>query len=84
MASAGGLTKIHVHTNEPYDTIKFLMQFAPIREGRIEDMQYEADAYTAAKNPRADQSPATRAPVVSCSDNNVDRAYVVVFAWSWV
>lgn len=78
MASAGGLTKIHVHTNEPYDTIKFLMQFAPIREGRIEDMQYEADAYTAAKNPRADQSPATRAPVVGCSDQNVDRAYVVV------
>lgn len=78
MASAGGLTKIHVHTNEPYDTIKFLMQFAPIREGRIEDMQYEADAYTAAVNAGAKKPPDKGAPMAGCSDREIERAYVVV------
>lgn len=78
MASAGGLTKIHVHTNEPYDTIRYLMQFAPIREGRIEDMQFQADKYTgsaAAGSATSSGGPATTA---NCADQEIQRAYVVV------
>ncbi len=79
MASAGGLTKIHVHTNEPYDTIKYLMQFAPIREGRIEDMQYQANEYAAGPATGVESRP--RRPTAStegCSDDSVQCAYVVV------
>jgi DAK2 domain fusion protein YloV len=77
MASSGGLTKIHVHTNEPYDVIQYLMTFAPIREGRIEDMQVQADAYAA--GPAVQGAAAT--PLIStegCGQETVDRAYVVV------
>ena len=76
MASAGGLTKVHVHTNEPYDAIRYLMRFAPIREGRIEDMQYQADEY-------AGMSPAPEATDQmqtsgGCAERELDTAYVVV------
>lgn len=78
MASAGGLTKIHVHTNEPYETIKYLMQFAPIREGRIEDMQYEADQYTAGVNAVSEKHSAGTSGQPGCPDQELDRAYIVV------
>ncbi|MFZ2412889.1 MAG: hypothetical protein WAW16_01515, partial [Candidatus Cryosericum sp.] len=78
MASAGGLTKIHVHTNEPYDTIKYLMQFAPIREGRIEDMQYQANEYAAGPAIDGGSSMKPIASTEGCSDDNVQCAYVVV------
>lgn len=77
MASAGGLTKIHVHTNEPYDTIRYLMQFAPIREGRIEDMQFQANEYTGTAAGSA-ASPAAPSATPSCADEEIQRAYVVV------
>lgn len=77
MASAQGLTKIHVHTNEPYDVIQYLMTFAPIREGRIEDMQVQADTYAAGT---AAQGTVTSPPASTggCAEKDVDRAYVVV------
>jgi len=78
MASAGGLTKIHVHTNEPYDAIEYIMKFAPIREGRIEDMQYQADEYAGGPASGADSSSRTLASTEGCTDENVQRAYVVV------
>ncbi|MHB8071313.1 MAG: DAK2 domain-containing protein [Candidatus Cryosericum sp.] len=74
MASAQGLTKIHVHTNEPYDVIRYLMTFAPIREGRIEDMQVQADVYAAGSAVQGTSLP----PTGGCAEENVDRAYVVV------
>ncbi|MHC1679270.1 MAG: DAK2 domain-containing protein [Candidatus Cryosericum sp.] len=79
MASAGGLTKIHVHTNEPYDTIQYLMKFAPIREGRIEDMQYQANEY--ASGPASSGTGSLSKALAStegCADEGVERAYVVV------
>ncbi len=77
MASAGGLTKVHVHTNEPYDVIQYLMTFAPIREGRIEDMQVQADMYAEGTAlPSAQEKPSTSTK--GCSQENMDRAYVVV------
>jgi uncharacterized protein len=78
MASAGGLTKIHVHTNEPYDTIKYLMQFAPIREGRIEDMQFQANEYAAGPATGEGSSSKPIASTEGCGDDNVQCAYVVV------
>lgn len=78
MASAGGLTKIHVHTNEPYDTIQYLMKFAPIREGRIEDMQYQANEYTSGPASGAGSSSKPLASTEGCADERVQRAYVVV------
>jgi hypothetical protein len=78
MASAGGLTKIHVHTNEPYDTIQYLMKFAPIREARIEDMQYQADEYASDSASGAGSPAAPRASTEGCADESVQRAYVVV------
>ena len=78
MASAGGLTKIHVHTNEPYDTIQYLMKFAPIREGRIEDMQYQANEYASGPASGAGSSSKPLASTEGCADDNVERAYVVV------
>jgi DAK2 domain fusion protein YloV len=78
MASAGGLTKIHVHTNEPYDTIQYLMKFAPIREGRIEDMQYQANEYANGPASGASSSSKPLASIEGCADDNVQRAYVVV------
>jgi len=79
MASAGGLTKIHVHTNEPYETIRYLMTFAPIREGRIEDMQYQTDAY-AAEGTIPEEQPAAKplASTEGCKQKDLRRAYVVV------
>ncbi|HPS69982.1 MAG TPA: DAK2 domain-containing protein [Candidatus Cryosericum sp.] len=76
MASAGGLTKVHVHTNEPYDAIRYLMQFAPIREGRIEDMQYQTDEYTGVS--AAAGATARTEPSGGCAEQEVDTAYVVV------
>jgi dihydroxyacetone kinase-like predicted kinase len=77
MASAGGLTKVHVHTNEPYDVIQYLMTFAPIREGRIEDMQVQADMYAEGSAlPSAQETPSSSTK--GCSQENMDRAYVVV------
>lgn len=78
MASAGGLTKIHVHTNEPYDAIQYLMGFAPIREGRIEDMQYQADEYANTSVSEASPSSKAFASTAGCGDGNLDQAYVVV------
>jgi hypothetical protein len=78
MASAGGLTKIHVHTNEPYDTIQYLMKFAPIREARIEDMQYQANEYAGGSASGAGSPAMLRASTEGCDDESVQRAYVVV------
>lgn len=77
MASAQGLTKIHVHTNEPYDVIRYLMTFAPIREGRIEDMQVQADTYVAGTAAQA-AAAASSAATGGCAEKDVERAYVVV------
>lgn len=76
MASAGGLTKVHVHTNEPYDAIRYLMRFAPIREGRIEDMQYQADEY-AGISPAPEATDQTQTSG-GCAERELDTAYVVV------
>ncbi|MCX6097329.1 MAG: DAK2 domain-containing protein [Caldiserica bacterium] len=78
MASAGGLTKIHVHTNEPYDAIQYLMKFAPIREGRIEDMQYQANEYIGGRPSAVNTSSQPLASAEGCPGDNIDRAYVVV------
>lgn len=78
MASAGGLTKIHVHTNEPYDAIQYLMKFAPIREGHIEDMQYQANEYAGGPASAAGSSSKSLASTEGCADDNVQYAYVVV------
>ena len=78
MASAGGLTKIHVHTNEPYEVIQYLMKFAPIREGRIEDMQYQANEYAGARPTAVNTPSQPRATTEGCAGDNIDRAYVVV------
>ena len=76
MASAGGLTKVHVHTNEPYDAIRYLMRFAPIREGRIEDMQYQANEYAGVSGtPGATDQTQTSG---GCAERELDTAYVVV------
>jgi len=76
MASAGGLTKVHVHTNEPYDAIRYLMRFAPIREGRIEDMQYQANEYAGVSGtPEATDQAQTSG---GCAERELDTAYVVV------
>lgn len=77
MASAQGLTKIHVHTNEPYDVIRYLMTFAPIREGRIEDMQVQADTYVAGAAAQVAAS-ASSAAAGGCAEKDIERAYVVV------
>jgi hypothetical protein len=76
LASAGGLTKVHVHTNEPYDAIRYLMQFAPIREAHIEDMQYQTDEYTGVSTARA--ATGQTEPPGGCAGQGVDTAYVVV------
>ena len=78
MASAGGLTKIHVHTNEPYDAIQYLMKFAPIREGRIEDMQYQANEYASDPASGAGSALKPLASTEGCADESVAYAYVVV------
>jgi DAK2 domain fusion protein YloV len=74
LASAEGLTKVHVHTNEPYDALRYLMSFGPIREARIEDMQYQSDQY-------ASQGRPAERPLVStdgCGQEGLHRACVVV------
>ncbi len=77
MASAGGLTKIHVHTNEPYEVIQYLMTFAPIREGHIEDMQTQADAYAATTTMESVSSQQI-ASAEGCGGGHLEVAYVVV------
>lgn len=79
MASAGGLTKIHVHTNEPYEAMRYLMTFAPLREGHIEDMQYEADKYAGEATGKAEQPESEPlASTEGCNQKDIHHAFVVV------
>ncbi|MHB8106479.1 MAG: DAK2 domain-containing protein [Candidatus Cryosericum sp.] len=78
MAAAGGLTKVHVHTNEPYETIQYLMKFAPIREGRIEDMQYQADEYAGGSASIVGSPTKSLASTEGCGNEYIQHAYVVV------
>ncbi len=45
VAQAGELTKIHVHSNEPYKVVEEIMQLATVTEARIENMQLEQDEF---------------------------------------
>ena len=47
VARSGNLTKLHVHSNEPYDVMKFVMQYGPLKEARIENMQEEQEEFLA-------------------------------------
>jgi DAK2 domain fusion protein YloV len=45
VAKTGELTKIHVHSNEPYKVMEFVMQYGDLREARIENMQEEQEEF---------------------------------------
>jgi len=45
VAKAGDLTKIHVHSNEPYKVMEFVMQYGELKEARIENMQEEQNEF---------------------------------------
>jgi DAK2 domain fusion protein YloV len=45
VAKAGDLTKIHIHSNEPYEVMRYVMQFGDLREARIENMQEEQEQF---------------------------------------
>ncbi len=47
VARSGKLTKLHVHSNEPYNVMKFIMQYGPVKEARIENMQQEQEEFLA-------------------------------------
>jgi DAK2 domain fusion protein YloV len=47
VAKANDLIKIHIHSNEPYKVVKYIMSFGPIKEIRIEDMQVQQDTFFA-------------------------------------
>ncbi len=60
VAKSGNLTKLHVHSNEPYSVIEFVMKYGPIKEARIENMQDEQDAFLASKAPAVPKVAANR------------------------
>lgn len=45
VARTNDLTKIHVHSNEPYKVMEFIMQYGDLREARIENMQEEQEEF---------------------------------------
>jgi len=49
VAKSGSLTKLHVHSNEPYNVMEFVMRYGPLREARIENMQEEQEKFLASK-----------------------------------
>ncbi|MGC8721763.1 MAG: DAK2 domain-containing protein [Caldisericaceae bacterium] len=48
VARANDLVKIHIHSNEPYKVLEYVMTFGPVKEARIEDMQIQEEAFVAA------------------------------------
>jgi len=49
VAKAGNLTKIHVHSNEPYKVMEHVMQYGELKEARIENMQQEQEEFLGQK-----------------------------------
>lgn len=45
VAQAGDLTKIHVHSNEPYRVVEEIMRYGTVTEARIENMQLEQEEF---------------------------------------
>ncbi len=50
VAKAGDLTKIHIHSNEPYEVMRYVMQFGDLKEARIENMQEEQEEFLQKNN----------------------------------
>jgi hypothetical protein len=46
VADAEDLTKIHIHSNEPYKVIAYALDKGEIKEAHIENMQIQTDAFT--------------------------------------
>ncbi len=53
VAKTGNLTKVHVHSNEPYKVMEFVMKYGELREARIENMQEEQEAFLKMATPSA-------------------------------
>ncbi len=49
VAKTGDLTKIHVHSNEPYKVMEHVMQYGELKEARIENMQLEQEEFLKGK-----------------------------------
>ncbi len=49
VAKAGNLTKIHVHSNEPYKVMEHVMKYGELKEARIENMQQEQEEFLGEK-----------------------------------
>ncbi len=49
VAKAGNLTKIHVHSNEPYKVMEHVMKYGELKEARIENMQQEQEEFLGQK-----------------------------------
>lgn len=46
VADADNLTKIHIHSNEPYKVIAYILDKGDIKEAHIENMQIQTDEFT--------------------------------------
>ncbi|MGC9171332.1 DAK2 domain-containing protein [Caldisericum sp.] len=49
VADAEDLTKIHIHSNEPYKVIAYVLDKGDIKEAHIENMQIQTDAFAQIK-----------------------------------
>ncbi len=49
VARAGNLTKIHIHSNEPYKVMEHVMKYGELKEARIENMQQEQEEFLGQK-----------------------------------
>lgn len=45
VAASSDLTKVHIHSNEPYRILEYLVSVATIKEARIENMQLEVNEF---------------------------------------
>jgi len=51
VAKANELVKIHIHSNEPYKVIEYVLTFGPVKEAHIEDMQIQQEAFIESVKP---------------------------------
>lgn len=67
VAQAGELTKVHIHSNEPYKVIQEVMRYGNITEAKIENMQLEQEEFLQKKkeeNPSVSRFPFSIVSVV--------------------